>query len=144
MTQTNGVYINKIKSISLDNLNPTNSGFINASDRAVCLIRLAAMIIMTIVIMLFVGSFIMRSICIENSMVTMTSILVEAAEIALKISWRLLIYLPKIVDKLLVDAGVLRLLIAVTLASEKAKNRRMKERIVIRKRVKVYTFMHSI
>ena len=86
MTQTNGVYINKIKSISFDNLNPTNSGFINASDRAVCLIRLAAMIIMTIVIMLFVGSFIMRSICIENSMVTMTSILVEAAEIALKIS----------------------------------------------------------
>ena len=52
--------------------------------------------------------------------------------------------MPKIVDKLLVDAGVLRLLIAVTLASEKAKNRRMKERIVIRKRVKVYTFMHSI
>ena len=86
----------------------------------------------------------MRPICIEKSMVTVTSILVDAAEIALKMSWRLLMYLPKIVDKLLVDAGVLRLLIAVMLASEKAKIRRMKDRSVSKSRVKFYTCMHSI
>jgi hypothetical protein len=77
-------------------------------------------------------------------MVTVTSKLVDAAEIALKISWRLLMYLPKIVDKLLVDAGVLRLLIAVILASEKAKIRRMKDRSVSKSRVKFYICMHSI
>ena len=86
----------------------------------------------------------MRPICIEKSMVTVTSILVDAAEIALKMSWRLLMYLPKIVDKLLVDAGVLRLLIAVMLASEKAKIRRMKDRSVSKSRFKFYTCMHSI
>ena len=77
-------------------------------------------------------------------MVTITSMLVEAAEIALNINWRLLMYLPKIVDKLFVDAGVLLLLIAVTLASEKAKKSRMSDTSVSKSRVKIYRYTFKI